>query len=229
MYRTQRTPNQSSEFKRLEAKAYALSMSPTAVKTQFDLSGGNLALDFANTVSNRPTQHAIERLTDYARLVLFGVESGVYKNTDRLFMAAGRAPGQGKTALQKATQFREALFAIFSAIVEHRTIPDVALMRLNLMLQEASAHGRIIFRDRRFVWEWINMDQHLDSVLWAVARSASELLLSGELSRLRMCAADDCAWLFLDRTKNQRRRWCDMKVCGNRVKARRHYERVKAE
>ncbi|HMK20803.1 MAG TPA: CGNR zinc finger domain-containing protein [Terriglobales bacterium] len=202
-------------------------MSQPALKTHFDLSGGNLALDFVNTVSHRPSEQPVERLTDYTRLVFFGLESGVYKNTDRLFMAAGRAPGQAKSALQKAIEFREALFAIFSAIVEHRTIPDNPLLRLSLMLQEANANGRIVHRDRRFVWEWINMDQHLASVQWAVARAASELLLSDDLSRLRMCAADDCAWLFLDHTKNQRRRWCDMKTCGNRVKARRHYERLK--
>jgi predicted RNA-binding Zn ribbon-like protein len=204
-------------------------MSRPAVKTHFELSAGNLALDFANTVSNRPTAHPIERLADYNRLVFFGMEAGIHKHTDRLFMTAGSAPGQGKTALQKAIQFREALFAIFSAIVEHRAIPDNALMRLNLMLEEAAAHGRVVFRDRRFVWEWINLDHYLDSVLWPVARAAADLLLSDELQRLRMCAAEDCAWLFLDRTKNQRRRWCDMKVCGNRVKARRHYEKLKAE
>jgi len=204
-------------------------MSQPAGKTQFEFSGGNLALDFANTVSNRPTDHAIERLTDYRQLVFFGMESGVCTLTDRLFVAAARAPGQAQNVLQKAIQFREALFAIFSAIVERRAIPDNALMRLNLTLQEASQHGRIVYRDRRFVWEWVDMQHHLDSVLWAVARSAAELLLSDELPHLRICAAEDCAWLFLDRTKNQRRRWCDMKVCGNRVKARRHYERMKAE
>ena len=204
-------------------------MSQPAPKHQFDLSGGNLALDFANTVSNRPTDHAIERLTDYNHLVFFGIESGVYSHTDRLFITAARAPGQAQNVLQKAIQFREALFAIFSAIVERRAISDNALTRLNLTLQEASQYGRIVHRDRRFVWEWIHMEQHLDSVLWPVARSAAELLQSDELPHLRLCAADDCAWLFLDRTKNQRRRWCDMKVCGNRVKARRHYERLKRE
>jgi predicted RNA-binding Zn ribbon-like protein len=203
-------------------------MSQPGTKAHFELSGGNLALDFANTVSKRPTE-GIERLTDYHRLVFFGMESGVLTRTDRLFMTAGRAPGQAQNVLQKAIQFREALFAIFSAIVERRAIPDNALTRLNLMLQEASQHGRIVYRDRRFVWEWVDMQHHLDSVLWPVARSAADLLLSDELPHLRMCAADDCAWLFLDRTKNQRRRWCDMKVCGNRVKARRHYERMKAE
>ena len=203
-------------------------MSQPGIKTHFEFSGGNLALDFANTVSKRPTE-AIERLTDYTRLVFFGMDSGVCTRTDRLFMTAGRAPGQAQNVLQKAIQFREALFAIFSAIVERRAIPDNALMRLNLMLQEAAQHGRIVYRDRRFVWEWIHMDQYLDSVLWPVAQAAADLLLSDELPQLRMCAAEDCAWLFLDRTKNQRRRWCDMKVCGNRVKARRHYERMKAE
>lgn len=203
-------------------------MSQPGIKTQFELSGGNLALDFANTVSKRPTD-AIERLTDYNRLVFFGMESGVLTRTDRLFLTAGRAAGQAQNVLQKAIQFREALFTIFSAIVERRAVPDNALTRLNLMLQEASQHGRMVYRDRRFVWEWADMQHHLDSVLWPVARSAAELLLSDELSHLRMCAAEDCAWLFLDRTKNQRRRWCDMKVCGNRVKARRHYERMKAE
>ena len=43
-----------------------------------------------------------------------------------------------------------------------------------------------------------------------------------------MCASDSCDWLFLDISRNQMRRWCDMKTCGNRDKARRHYERTKS-
>ena len=72
------------------------------------------------------------------------------------------------------------------------------------------------------------MDASLESVLWAVTRAAVDLLLSEELEHLRICDSDACAWLFLDRTKNHRRRWCDMKICGNRVKAKRHYEKALA-
>src|ERR1700675_354412 len=199
-------------------------------KTQFDLSGGNLALDFANTVSNRPTPHARERLTDYNHLVFFGLDSGLYppRVADQLFATAGPAPGRGKSALQKAIKLREALFEIFSALAEHRAIPGNALALLNSTLQEAMAHGRIAHANRRFVWEWVGMENYLDSLLWPIARAALDLLLSDDLAHLRLCASEECAWLFLDQTKNQRRRWCDMKVCGNRVKARRHYERVKA-
>ena len=46
---------------------------------------------------------------------------------DNLYIRAGQAPGMAKNALLKAIQFREALFAIFSAVVEHRAIPGNAL------------------------------------------------------------------------------------------------------
>jgi predicted RNA-binding Zn ribbon-like protein len=206
-------------------------MSPPAGKPHFDLSGGNLALDFVNTVSHRPTAEPIERLSDYNRLVFFGLESNLYpmQNVNYLYMRAGQAPGAGKNALHKAIEFREVLFAIFTAVVEHRAVPGNALTRLSLMLQEAMAHGRLVHDGRRFKWEWTSMSTVLESVLWPIARAAADLLLSDELEHVRMCASDDCAWLFIDKTKNQRRRWCDMKTCGNRVKARRHYQRVKAQ
>jgi predicted RNA-binding Zn ribbon-like protein len=204
-------------------------MSQPHSKSHFDLSGGNLALDFVNTVSYRVTE-PVERLTNYNKLVFFGLESGVYRGSvDDLYIKAGQSPGLGKSALQKAIEFREALYAIFSAIVERRAIPGNALTSLNFMLLEAMAHVRVVQNNRRFVWEWQDMDSYLGSVLWPVARAAADLMTSDEIQHLRMCAAEDCAWLFLDKTKNQRRRWCDMKTCGNRVKARRHYERVKAE
>ncbi len=206
-------------------------MTQPAIKSHFDLSGGNLALDFVNTVSNRPTAEPIERLINYNRLVFFGLESKLYPHdmTDRLYIKAGQAPGVAKTALQRAIQFREDLFAIFSAVVEHRAIPGNALAQLTFMLQEAAAHGRLVHNGRRFAWKWLGMTDDLESLLWPIARAAADLLLSDDIQHLRMCASDDCAWLFLDKTKNQRRRWCDMKTCGNRVKARRHYQRVKAK
>ncbi|MGH7448040.1 MAG: CGNR zinc finger domain-containing protein, partial [Longimicrobiales bacterium] len=49
----------------------------------------------------------------------------------------------------------------------------------------------------------------------------------GELDRVKLCGNDACAWLFIDVSRNRSRRWCDMKDCGNRAKARRHYARQK--
>ncbi|MEU6641715.1 CGNR zinc finger domain-containing protein [Saccharomonospora sp. NPDC046836] len=57
-----------------------------------------------------------------------------------------------------------------------------------------------------------------------LAWAATEKQLPG---RLRPCANDECQLFLLDRSRANRARWCSMAVCGNREKARRHYERTR--
>lgn len=64
-----------------------------------------------------------------------------------------------------------------------------------------------------------------DSLECATARSALRLLGEPAAERMKICG--NCGWLFLDRSKNRSRYWCDMAVCGNRAKANRHYHRKK--
>jgi predicted RNA-binding Zn ribbon-like protein len=61
----------------------------------------------------------------------------------------------------------------------------------------------------------------------ATAHSALSLAASPEPDRLKICP--NCGWLFLDRSRNRSRTWCDMAVCGNRSKAKRHYHRNREE
>ncbi|MBB2973712.1 putative RNA-binding Zn ribbon-like protein [Mesorhizobium sp. RMAD-H1] len=62
-----------------------------------------------------------------------------------------------------------------------------------------------------------------------IALSAVSLLLDpNERSRIRMCSGHDCGWLFVDESPRKNRQWCAMDICGNREKARRHYERSRA-
>jgi predicted RNA-binding Zn ribbon-like protein len=61
----------------------------------------------------------------------------------------------------------------------------------------------------------------------ATARSALKLIASPDTERLKICP--NCEWLFIDRSKNRSRTWCDMSVCGNRAKARLHYKKRRKE
>ncbi len=61
----------------------------------------------------------------------------------------------------------------------------------------------------------------------ATARSALRLITEPAPDRMKICG--NCGWLFLDRSKNKSRFWCDMAVCGNRAKANRHYHRKRLE
>ena len=74
-------------------------------------------------------------------------------------------------------------------------------------------------------WGWRNFGAELESVLWPVAKSAADLLVSHKLERVSTCQGETCGWLFLDMSKNHSRRWCSMSDCGNTAKARRHYHR----
>jgi len=194
----------------------------------FDLSGGNLALDFVNTLGGR-TNDPKERLPNYSALLLFAEVTKTLPGMriSALVEQAARTPGQAATVLQEAIALRSALFEIFSAVVQRRVVPDKALGKLNWNLMEGASFVRLTQQGRKFEWDWSVSNQRLSAMLWPVARAAADLLTSEDLGKLRMCAADDCAWLFLDRTRNRKRRWCDMKTCGNRDKARRYYERVR--
>jgi predicted RNA-binding Zn ribbon-like protein len=68
----------------------------------------------------------------------------------------------------------------------------------------------------------------LDQARSAVAGSLAHYLAEHDHARLRLCASDTCRWLFVDRSPSGRRRWCDMRLCGNRAKVRRHRARERA-
>ncbi len=195
----------------------------------FSFSGGRPCLDFANTLDDRATEAPHERLNSYRDLVAWGQQAQLVTDEEaqRLREEAEHHPREAKKVLQHAIALREAMFRIFRAVAED-TVPEAAdLALLNTALAEAMAHTCIVPEVDGFTWQWANEEQALDRVLWPVVRSAADILTSQEVDAVHICASDDCNWLFFDTSKNHSRRWCDMKGCGNRAKARRHYERKK--
>ena len=199
----------------------------------FELMGGRLSLDFTNTVSGKRLVAPIERLNAYPDLVSWGQQVGVLDAAQarRLLAEAERDPGAAARAYREAIAFREALFRAFRAVAEGAPPAAEDLDHLSRVLSRARARERLVCRGETCALAWPDDDASLDRVLWPVARSAVEVLTSEEASRVRLCeatATDGCGWLFLDETRNRSRRWCSMKDCGNRAKARRHYRRRRA-
>lgn len=54
-------------------------------------------------------------------------------------------------------------------------------------------------------------------------------MADGTWSRLKACVSDECQWAFYDHARNRSGKWCDMAVCGNRMKARTYRARQGAE
>ena len=76
-----------------------------------------------------------------------------------------------------------------------------------------------------YIWVWDPRRDIQAAILGPITLSALTLLMNKDLLRTKRCAGQECGWLFLDTTKNNRRRWCEMRVCGNRAKVRAARER----
>lgn len=194
---------------------------------EFELTGGALCLDLANTVDSRGTETPRELLSRYEDLLAWGRQSGALDEAQaaRLEKRAAREPRDATAALRRARETREALFRVCSAEAGGAEPPADAVARVDEDIRAALARRRLEpLPGGGFAWAW-EADPALDRVLWPALLSAAELLTGAERGRIRECAAEECRWLFLDRSKNASRRWCDMTVCGNRAKARRHRDR----
>jgi predicted RNA-binding Zn ribbon-like protein len=179
-------------------------------------------LAFVNTLSSRPTEAPVERLVSYEALVEWAREQHLVSAAaaERLAAEAKRHPHQAANVLTRAREFREALNGLAEAIEKQRQPNAAVLDTISNYLAAAYANGRLVPHDGGLQWV-ASAEDALERILWEIGRAAGRLILSPRLSKIRACAASDCGWWFVDDTKNHSRRWCDMKLCGNRDKVRR--------
>jgi len=195
----------------------------TSERFLFELTGGNLALDLVNTVVSRGSAKPRELLGKYADLVNWSEQVGLVGRVEApgLINQAERNPQPAAKALIRVVDLRETVYSVFGVG------PDEAnLRKLQGYAEQALRHRRLVRDGDSIVWQWER--DGLDWVLWPIVDAATTLLTSERRARVRVCAADTCHWLFIDNSRRGNRRWCDMSVCGNRAKARRHYARVTA-
>lgn len=195
----------------------------------FKFIGGNAALDFTNSVQGwSGGLPRGDQLGDYDDLLAWGEAAGVIDRgtARRLRSEAAQRPREAARTLARAAELRRLLYRLFAAVAAGRHPAAADLQALNAALARALPHQVLVARGDGFAWAWEDSPA-LDAVLWPVLRAAADLLASDRRARLRECGGENCGWLFLDETKNRSRRWCEMSVCGNRAKARRHYRRAR--
>ena len=168
--------------------------------TRHRFSGGALALDVANSVILRfDPARSIDRFAEPEQLDAFPKAAGEFSAERALFGTLSPLSGENHAPF---ITLRETIDRHFRACVNDEKKP-IALAEL---LEATAAMLRLGVRG---------------SLEAETAYSALRLLSESEVKRIRICG--NCGWLFIDRSKNRSRVWCDMTVCGNRVKAARHY------
>lgn len=193
----------------------------------FEWIGGRDCLDFANTVTWAGAELLNERFGRYGDLVEWAERAGILSDTAarRLLRVSRGEPAAADAALSDAHALRKAIHEVVGARAEGREPERGAGDTLNRFLGRALGRLRLGVEGDACSWVFVDEGDELDRMLWPVAWSAASLLTSNDAPLVRRCASERCGWLFLDRSRNRSRRWCDMKSCGNSAKARRHYAR----
>ena len=203
---------------------------PAAPDHDIELSGGALALDFANTVGGTHVSPTHDHLRSYGDIVRFAALAGGLdaSTAKRLEQRSDREPGRAAAVYELGISLRESIWGVFSALASGDVPRDEDLDLIGDAAASGAARSRLVYDRDGFGWSFASDGDELERPLWEIARSAVDLLTSGERDRVKECASATCEWVFLDRSKNRSRRWCDMSDCGNRAKARRFHAKRQA-
>ena len=175
--------------------------------------GNCLSFNFINTIHNRHSK----KLLDYVR-------------DNELWMRWLSSSGFGQIfELTEADEtrlieIRELLYRLTTALLEESTprksdlkCYNVYLNRLEKQYFYTIEHGA--YKEMRLPGVSL-VDRFNDEVL-----RDFHVVLGTRRSQIKVCG--NCGWLFLDKSKNRSRKWCNMSVCGNEIKARRFYHKSK--
>lgn len=197
--------------------------------------GNHPALDLLNTTPVLGDGDGpVDLLGTYDDLVRWigGAGIGPRNDASELQRAAKRARGaQGNSVLREVKRLREALRSVLTWASAGRDVRRGAAQTINASLRRD--RGYVALRGPAghagFVRQWRReRDDPAARIIAPIARSILSLLTEADLTRVRKCESPACVLWFLDTSKNGRRRWCSMGLCGNRAKVAAHYRRHRA-
>jgi predicted RNA-binding Zn ribbon-like protein len=194
----------------------------------FTFIGERLWLDFTNTDDVRRGVR-IDVLRDFDGLLLWLAAAHVL-DSERLALMRRRAqqqPAGASASLVDARRIRAAMRALAERGLSVERARLDAIAEINRVLGRSAGTRRVEeHANGRIVRTFVPGGDAFAGLLIPVVESAADSLIGGELMRVRRCADARCPRLFLDTTRNSRRRWCDMATCGNRAKAARFRHRL---
>jgi len=177
--------------------------------------GGHIALDFCNTAGEHLAAHPEEKLLDWESFIRWAAQAGLIEPETYPELLHHCLP------IAKIIQLRETIYRVGLAISRGDPIPE---RDLDSIRERAGTPwpAIVIGRDGP---RWRPDPSRASAELRALlAGEALSLFCSPNSSRIGICEGGNCGWLFLDESRGKRRRWCDMKDCGNKAKARRYYQ-----
>jgi len=190
--------------------------------------GGDLSLDFVNSVHDRHEEPLRDLLQNYLDLVTWVYFADAISDfqKEKLLKIGWENQGSADQIYKDALQLREAFYNFLLNLINQDEASLANIQLINQWLSKAFSNLELTQLDGHFVLDWSAENFKLESVLWPIIRAFANLVTSEDMNHIKQCA--NCGYLFVDNSKNKSRRWCSMEICGNRVKARRHAKKTRS-
>ena len=186
--------------------------------------GGQVALDFVNTVSSWTKSVSNDYLGSFAKLVAWTQQSGLIDDENARGLLNRTSAKRSALSLHEVVELRGIVRRILVAIIDDTPPAGNDLKSLNAILKEARAEQTLTCASGTFGWE-LRASVDPRSLILTIALAAADFLEHADFARLKRCPPPiGCGWLFLDESRNRSRKWCSMEYCGGTAKARRFAE-----
>lgn len=195
------------------------------IRRTFIKIGGEIAVDFANTVMARGDE--VGPLRSWRELVDFlELRGGVSRSEGTALRAMGERDARAcAAAFQQAVGLRVTVRAVLEALAGRRPLQAGWVDAVNRALALGSGSTRLARQGRGWRLDFAPTLGEPLRALAPVARSIADLIAQGRAVTIRKCANPACVLYFRDTSRARRRRWCSMAVCGNRMKVAAHTRR----
>ena len=182
-------------------------------------SHSELFIEFANTLEHSDGQPE-EHLPDGAALRAWLADHGL--------CGARGSVADAERALPAFRELRSLIHETGARLADAKPPTAGQLRALNRVLRDGLHYHQLRTTDDGARFTVGQVGDELAQARASIAGSLAHYLADHDPQRVRVCANDGCRWLFIDRSPAGRRRWCDMRTCGNRAKVARHRARAKA-
>jgi predicted RNA-binding Zn ribbon-like protein len=183
---------------------------------------------FANTLSwTRGEPH--DAVIDGEALLQWLRDQGLISSRGRATEAARmrRDAEEEANRMERFRRLREVLHEVATELSEAGEPSADSVTQLNHILRHGLHYHQLRRGEDGARYEVSQVGDRLDQARAAIAGSFAQFLAEDAPDRLRVCANDGCRRVFVDRSPAGRRRWCDMRTCGNQAKAARHRARAR--
>lgn len=182
-----------------------------------ELLAGHHVLDFINTQAGWGTVAPFDRLDGYIRLAQWSVIAGVMEPelADIVAMKSSIEPEEAAEALRLAKDLRALLHHIFAAYALGAEPAYDDMVAFEAFWQHSVAAHRLVFDGDRIEVRPVAFTS-LTIIMDLITRDAVDLMKRLPDKRLRLCANEDCGWLYFKKSARAKEPYCGGKLCLNR-------------